>query len=267
MFTSFLLVSCKLNYYQVYEVKSPNLIQRDNSLVFENEDCKVSYNLWSNKGAVSYIIENKTDKDLFLDMTQSFFIKNGAAYDYFQNKTYETREYSIAGLGYSASETYIGKDGYWPSQYFVPLTYSEKVMAKMMKGNSVAVTQKEPEYVCIPANSYKYFYYYNVNPSFIETCDKDKDYPNNSSVLNTLSESNTPLKFTNRIAYSFQENNSALKYIDNSFWLAQVKNYSEKEAVEKRQIKRGCKEDLVSPKQKVFKIGGPNQFYVSYIKK
>ena len=46
------LTSCETLSYQVYEVKSPDLIQRENSLVFENEDCKVSYNLWEYNGSM-----------------------------------------------------------------------------------------------------------------------------------------------------------------------------------------------------------------------
>ena len=35
------LTSCVTNYYQVYEVKSSNLVQKENSLVYENNDCKI----------------------------------------------------------------------------------------------------------------------------------------------------------------------------------------------------------------------------------
>ena len=42
------MASCKSYYYQVYDVSSNNTKMQDNSLVYENEDCKVLYNLWSN---------------------------------------------------------------------------------------------------------------------------------------------------------------------------------------------------------------------------
>ena len=58
--------SCKQLYYQVYDVKSETMTQQDNSLVYENNDVKLMYNLWGEKGAVGFIIQNKTDKDLFL---------------------------------------------------------------------------------------------------------------------------------------------------------------------------------------------------------
>ena len=37
--------SCMSNFYQVYSVDTNGAKQIDNSLVFENEDCKVLYNL------------------------------------------------------------------------------------------------------------------------------------------------------------------------------------------------------------------------------
>lgn len=85
------LSSCNPNYYQVYKVNSSDLVQKENSMVFENEDCKIMYNLWGLKGTMGFIFENKTNEDIFLDMTQTFFIKNGAANDYFRNRSYETR--------------------------------------------------------------------------------------------------------------------------------------------------------------------------------
>lgn len=53
------MASCKGYYYQVYDVSSNNTKMQDNSLVYENEDCKVLYNLWSNNGKLRFAILNK----------------------------------------------------------------------------------------------------------------------------------------------------------------------------------------------------------------
>lgn len=68
----------------MYDVKSDALKQEDNSLVYENGDMKVMYNLWGKDGSVGFILQNKTDKDLFVDMDKTFFILNGEANDYFK---------------------------------------------------------------------------------------------------------------------------------------------------------------------------------------
>ena len=265
LLVSFSVVSCKINYYQVYETKSSNLVQKDNSMVFENEDCKVSYNLWHDGGSMAFIFENKTDKDLFVDLSQSFFIKNGAANDYFQNRTFETRAFESFSLGYSVQNTYLNPTDYWKSRYEVPVTSSLGALARAKAGLSAAVTTKEPDFVCVPAKSYKVFAYYNINPSFVKTCDNKQDYPKAITIISNYNENNTPLKFKNRIAYSFENNKNSLKHIENSFWLASIKNYSKKSAIEKKKVQNGCSSFKV--KQEFFKIGGPNQFYVTYTKK
>lgn len=261
-FATFIVASCKTNYYQVYEAKSPNLVQKNNSMVFENEDCRISYNLWGNKGSMAFIFENKTDKDIFVDLSQSFFIKNGGANDYFQNRTFESISYESISLGYSVKDTYLNPRNFWESRYDIPATSSILEMTKAKKGASVAITIKEPDFVCVPANSYKEFAYYTINPSFIKTCDRKLDQPSTMVVLETYNENNSPLKFKNRIAYSFVNNKTSLKHVENSFWLASVKNYSKKSAIEKKDIQKGC--STFTTKQEFFKIGGPNQFYVPY---
>ena len=100
------LSSCKQLYYQVYDVKSDELKQEDNSLVYENGDMKVMYNLWGKDGSVGFILQNKTDKDLFIDMDKTFFILNGEANDYFKNREYTTSTTEIASMGFGVSQTY-----------------------------------------------------------------------------------------------------------------------------------------------------------------
>lgn len=227
------LTSCTTISYQVYEVKSSDLTQKDNSMVFENEDCKISYNLWGEKGFMAFIFENKSDRDIFIDMSQSFFIKNGAAFDYYKDRTYETRSFASASVGYSVSRTYIDLNGYWPSHYYTPLAVSAKGLASAKAGYSSAITEKEKEFVCIPAKAFKVIVDYQICPEFVQVCDKQIDFPKITAVVKTYNQSNTPLKFTNRLAYSFEEGNKSLKFIENSFWLYSIQNYSKKAAIEK----------------------------------
>lgn len=254
------LTSCETLSYQVYEVKSSDLIQRENSLVFENEDCKVSYNLWEYNGSMAFIFENKSEKDIFIDMSQTFFIKNGAAFDYYKDRTFESRSYGDVASGNFASTEYISSEGYWPNRYLIRVANNTKL------GISSAVTTKEAEYVCIPAKSYKVINAFKIYPSFIKTCNETIDYPKKMTIVGEYEENSSPLKFKNRIAYSFEENNNSLKFIDNSFWLSSVKNYSQKEAIETKKEKDECRSSssyTAYKKYRYFKIGGPNQFYVN----
>ena len=255
------LTSCKQLYYQVYDVKSDALKQEDNSLVYENNDLKVMYNLWGENGSVGFILQNKTDKDLFVDMDKTFFIFNGQANDYFKNREYSAATTDVASVGYGFSQTYWGVNGFWPTQYYVPTTAS--ALTKLMKGQSHGITMKEKLIVCIPAHAYKVISEYKVSPRFVKTCERSKDFPKRTANVANYSESSSPVKFKNRIAYSFDSDCKNLQHIENSFYVSSVTNYSKKAAVEKVREKTDC---YSSQKQKrqYFKIGGPDKFYKTY---
>ena len=252
-----LFTSCSPAFYQVYEVKSNALKQAENSLVFENEDLKVMYNLWGDGGTMNFIVQNKTDRDLFLDMGQSFFILNGEANDYFQNREYTNTVSTVSSTSYGIS-LFSAAAGFWPNTYLVPGTQS--FLGKASKGSSRSVTTKEKEVVCVPAHSFKTINGQDIYQQYLRTCNKKVDYPKESAVAATYSEANSPTKFRNRISYSFDEKGSDLRQIENDFYLSGITNYSKKAALEKVKEKVGCSESF-SKKTYYFKIGGPNKFY------
>lgn len=254
------LTSCTKTYYQVYDVNSESLKQEDNSLVYENSDMKVMYNLWGENGKVGFILQNKTDKDLFVDMDKTFFILNGEANDYFKNREYSASMANAAYFDYSLNKTYSASSGFWPTQYYVPML---SVFAKVIKGRTTGITTKEKQIVCIPANAYKVISEYNVSPRFVKTCVRSKDFPRNTANVASYSESSSPVKFKNRIAYSFDSDCKNLQHVENSFYISGVTNYSNKAATEKVKEQTDCY-SAQKRQRKYFKIGGPNKFYRTY---
>ncbi len=244
--------SCSNVFYQTYSVDS-NLNQHDNSLVFENEDCKVMYNLWSENGTLSFVFINQTDKDIFINMGQTFYIKNGEAKDYLSNQTYGIRTKNSSSFETSITQNYTTSSNLWTSRYYVPMTFSNII-------NNVS-TQK-PEYLCIPPKTYRVIDGFKIGMDIFYTCNISKDFPHDNAIVATYDESSSPLKFENRIGYSFSKDNNSTKYIKNSFWLSNIRNYTEKAATEKIQEKKDCYSHKNTRKQ--FKIGGPNKFYNTY---
>ena len=257
-----LLSSCSSTFYQVYEVKSNALKQTDNSLVYENEDLKVMYNLWSAGGSMNFIVQNKTGRDLFLDMGQSFFIFNGQATDYFQDREFTSSVSTAASASYGVS-MFTVTEGFWPNTYLVPGTQS--LIAKAMKGSSRAVTYREKEIVCVPANSFKVISGQPISQEHVFTCNKDTDYPKTKAVAASYTESNSPSKIRNRISYSFDESGNDMRQVENDFYLSGITNYSKSAATERVKEKVGCS-NSTTIKTYYFKIGGPNKFYKSYKK-
>ena len=70
------------NYYQVYKVNTGSATNSKNEIVFEDKSCSVSYDFWDAGGDVGFSIYNKTDNDMTVDLTKSFFVLNRVAYEY-----------------------------------------------------------------------------------------------------------------------------------------------------------------------------------------
>ena len=79
-----LFSSCSKTFYQVYQVEGDQMNVTDEAIVFDNDDCSVLYNLWSSGGNMSFLFTNKTDHSLYLIMSESFYIQNGEARDYYK---------------------------------------------------------------------------------------------------------------------------------------------------------------------------------------
>lgn len=104
--TVLILSSCATtSFYQVYDVKPANeSVTKSEMLFFEDENCKITYNLWSNGGNIGFNFYNKSDSKIYVKLTESNFILNGFAYDYFKNRTFTTSESKSA----STSNTSTG---------------------------------------------------------------------------------------------------------------------------------------------------------------
>ena len=115
-----LLSACKSTqyYYQISQTKpvDESIVKSDNDdngYYYQDENCRVAYNFWCEKGDAGFVITNLTDQVLYVMMDKSFFIKNGVSYDYFKNqnttevsagKTVVTNENRIIGIAPHASK-------------------------------------------------------------------------------------------------------------------------------------------------------------------
>lgn len=258
-----LVTSCSDTFiYQVYDVKS-DLSQVQKSLVYENSDCTFTYDLWEKGGSLGFLATNKTEKDMFIVLPQSFFIRNGIAYDYYAAGS---DSYTIAGV-ISSSESanaavggYLERYGKW---YPVALNYSvgKSATAAVSKTRTVA----DPKIICIPARSTKYVAGFIISDYIYKDCDHpEQNYPKKQSSTISYTKDNSPLVFRNRIAYTFELEGSNYKYVDNEFYVSSLTNYSQKVALEK--TKEPVCESSLKVKSKRFTVSAPNRFYNKFRK-
>jgi len=244
----FLLSSCSPRYIQVLSVsQAPDSETevKDNtiSLVYEDSNCKIIYNMWSRRGDLSFIFQNITDHDIYLLMDKSFVIKNGHAYDYNAEQLLSSNESNTPTIGIHT--TAVINDG------------SETKVDVTVPINAV---------ICVPARSYKIIKSYPIFGDLIKICDDDKNnYPYRMSDHKYYTKETSPMVFENRICYSTSESLSDLNRVNSTFYISEFVNYRYKQGIAFDYYKYNECGKKVSTYEEVLIVGGgANQFYIIY---
>ncbi len=259
-----LFSSCnaKTFFYQVYDIQSKDVLLKNNRFVYEGTDCEIAYNLWDEGGNLSFMFTNKTDKNMYLIMPQSFFILNGIANDYYSESSYSYSESITASAGEMYDTSYYG----YITHYWYPSTLSRWNNYSIGKTRTKTVKTKEMPYICIPPKSAKIIRGFNISDFVYKDCDNYKEnYPRKTSSKINYKESNTPLSFRNRIAISYDDKGTNIQHLENSFWLEGLQNFSEKAMIKTDSVKE-CENTRKTP-QKRFVNYAPNKYYNKYIRK
>ena len=257
------LTSCMSTYfYQVYEVKpDENIQQETNSLIYEDDNCKILYDLWEQNGNIGFRIYNKTDGLIQLNLEKSFFVLNGTAYQYYQNRTFT----STSSLNSNTSNSLSGSKQATGLNY-LGLIQTNKVSAANTVSSGISsgysVTYEEQKLINIPSRTSKMISEFSINDQLYRNCDLFK-YPNKNQI-NTVSfnESTSPIYFSNRITYSLEESASELREFENSFYISEVTNFPESEIFENR-YDEFC-EQKSTTQTRYFRESSPNKFYIKY---
>jgi len=221
--TVLFLSSCSTtSFYQVYEVKPfDESITKSNKLIFDDENCQISYNLWSNGGNIGFNFYNKTNFNIYIKLNESNFILNGFANDYFKNRTYTTTKSKFV----STSNTSTGSLAITGIDTYENINTSQvisSISAKLNSSVGYSVSIKEDSIVCIPPRTTKIISEYSINNYQIRDCELYK-YPRKNQIKTlTYSSDDSPIVFSNRITYEINGNS---KVVTNKFYVSGVTNY------------------------------------------
>jgi hypothetical protein len=259
---SILLTSCvSTNYYQVYKAKpSDKLLLKENFLVYEDENCKVYYDLWKEGGNIGFQFYNKTDENIYLNLEESFFILNGVSYDYYRNRifTNSTSTGAIVTREATASKSVTGNN-YLDLQQTNRISATNTVGLTTSSGSSVSFSEKK--IACIPSKTSKIITEYNINISLFRDCDLFK-YPTRNQIKSmTFSKEESPIVFSNRIAYKIGQNDNLIR-LENEFYVSEISNYPESEMVESK-YEEYCGQKRLYMSQ-YFKDASADKFYIKY---
>lgn len=242
---SIFLTSCSVtHYYQVYKANSENGTLSKDKIIFEDKSCNVTYNLWSEGGDIGFSIYNKTDNDMTIDLTKTFFILNGVAFEYFQNRTFTNSS--------SSGTTLTSYPYYW---------YWTHSRVSGTNATSYSTSFGEKSELTIPSKTSVSISEYYVSNSRYVNCDLLK-YPSKRK-MKTLKfdKSNSPFVFYNLISYKIKLDTSRM---ENKFYVSEIANMPSSEIMTSS-YSGECGERLDYAVQ-VFKEESPDKFYIHYTK-
>ncbi len=266
LFIISLFTSCRTttNFYQVFKtVPSDKLISKDNTLFYEDANCIITYNLWSEGGNIGFKLFNKTDKNIYLHLDESFFILNGIAYDYYKNRIYS----NSVNVGAAISNTISGSKSITGINYFNMLQ-TNKINASNSLGFSKTtgstVEYIEEKTICIPPAASKIISEYLINKSFFNSCDLFK-YPFSKNEMKTVNftKPNSPFVFSNIITYSVGQTNTFSK-IENEFYVSAIANYPNNVFIDYKPDE-DCGTKNSNIQVPYFKFWSPSYFYIKYL--
>ncbi|MEO6832304.1 MAG: hypothetical protein ABI378_07855 [Chitinophagaceae bacterium] len=185
VFLAFLLTSCE--FYKVASITSDTTKEINNSVVFENDTIKVTYNFWALNGLMLFDIYNKINVPIYLDWKKSAFIVNDKMMSYWQDET------NTVGVA-SSSAYYLYGGG---------VGGSSRSKSKSVREERVGV---------VPPHSYITSSKYSLVPQ------------RTTLPVQTFNVVTSPLQFRNYLAVSTSEQfDKNVFYIDNGFFVSNVK--------------------------------------------
>ncbi len=254
IFVSFIVIvilqSCSsvpMNYYQLFEVKSNDVLLQNNELVFENRDVKITYNFWQEYGISTFSVYNKTDFDLQIDLTNSHLIINDFAKTYFRNSNFT----ESATNAVSSSKVYKNRN--------IFLLDAVETTSGSQTGTSI--TYMEERNIVIPSNSYKIVSGFNISDEVVRHCDLLR-FPSGKKHITPVNfeMSNSPVNLKNIVSYSILSNPPKDDKIVNSFFVSTVTNYPQYMfSAEVTKVFCGQEYDSIE-----YIYSAPNKFYIPY---
>lgn len=248
-------------YYQVYKVApASTLILKDSLLFYEDDNAKVFYNLWGSGGNIGFTFQNKTEKNIYLNLEECFFIENGKAYNYYKNREYTSLlNPSSANVLSVTSENSINKEN------CLHLTKPNSIYRDNLSSENgtlgKSVSCNEERVISIPPHTSKTVSEYDVNSKLFRHCDLFINPTTNLIKSLSFTKSDSPIVFSNRIEYKVGQSGTPIKF-ENEFYISEITNYPRTEIVEtKREGFCGQRKQFWTSH---LKNASPDKFYIQY---
>ena len=272
-FKAFLIILCAClsscapkHYYQILSVGHNDEIKNngEKGLLYEDKNISITYDFsLRENGNTIFVFSNKTDSIIKIHLDESFFIRNGLAFNYYENVS---RSYAkTATISFSSSNTTaaiatlsksISSDSYFNttgrniSLFGINQNETNTLGVQNIASKSINTgitntsmrTENETPYILLPPLSSKFIGGAYLFSPWRFTNETLKEFPQKRDTDNKLefNEKNTPLTIRNYITY--QVGSSPKHHIDNAFYIKSIHNYNSKDVFEKRIVREGNKD-------------------------
>jgi len=275
-----LISSCATpTYYQLVELSSENI--QDG--VSENQDIKLGVDFWANGGTSQYSIFNKSKKTIYIKYDECQVIKNGMAYDLYDNSEYSSTRGIITSKtnkrtqqkGASVSQSNI----YGSSSYNTPLGAAASILSASLNAsvsNSNSITSTMSNAKSVKSTDKKIYVlhpqsYRNIDGIYLRgsrfwDCDvlaRVSDKKSNIDNGISYTKENTPLTLRIIITYSFDENFDDKKTYELDAYVNRFSNWSEKEFIKEEKYKK-CENDRYYQYRNITELYSPMRYYKKY---
>jgi hypothetical protein len=241
---SMFITSCAVtSYYQVYNTEVNDGLMTKSEIVFEDSNCRIVYNLWAEGGNTGFKVYNKTEQDITVLMNKTFFVLNGVAHPYFQNRTFSR----------------TANTGVVMTSYTSPYNWNNIARVSGTSSASVSTTYSEQPELIIPPKTHILISEYIITNERFVSCDLIKN-PTNSKPSNIqFSRETSPFVFSNLITYVTKSDTVRL---ENNFFVNEISNYPATKLFQYIDT-NSCGKRLDYP-TKVLKPQDPNKFFIKY---
>lgn len=267
----FFICSCSTYYLQLATISSKDVKINDNGdFLYSDSNITIAYDFWSSYGMMTFVITNNTDQVIFIDLSQSDFIRNGFANDYYKGRTFVHSE-GVTTLEQATKQTKSSHSFSAAvfSNYNNSMATASSVVGVTTKqvGTSIsggvssgyAVEYKEQEIVRIPAHSSKSFGEFSLSEGVYRECGLPRDPNKKETAVKEFNLIDSPIIFKNNFVFIINEQEIP---VSNEFYVSKVKNISETEAIEERTI-YDCNGYYVN-RQKFIKEASADKYYIFY---
>lgn len=232
-------------YYQEFKVNSIEGRENSDGIFFEDANCQVKYDFWSDGGNAGFEIFNKTETDIVLDLTNSFFVKNGFAYPYYQNRIF------------SSSSRSTVESTFGVSNFIYRTAISSQTKSEISSTSGTEFIESTE--VIIPKKTTVSIVEFSIEVERYKNCDLKK-YPAADEIQPMqFNTSDSPIVFKNIIVYKTGANQNK---IEQNFFISEIKNSPEKGFMIK-ETKDRCGRKY-SKSKLVFRNADANRFYLKY---